>query len=102
MHSPCNLENGLEANAFLTNVTVNVGFGALADIANGRDIRCAEAVLIRIDDDLIFRQPEAERRNLSIFVSNTVTVVFGILDELIDESGIFLIQVIRESNTIVS
>lgn len=102
MHSPCNLKNGLEANAFLANVTPNAGFCALTDTANGRDICRAEAVLIRMDDDLIFGQGEAEFRGLSFLLSNIVTAVFSVLDELVDESGIFLIEIIGEPNIIVS
>jgi hypothetical protein len=102
VHSPCNLENGLEPNAFLADVTVNTGFCALTDTANGRDIRRAEAVLIRIDDNLILGQGKAECRELSFLLSSIVAVVFGVLDELVDESSFFLIEIIGEPNIIVS
>ena len=51
VHLLCNLENGLEANALLADISRTVLLRRVADGANGSDIAFREAILIRVNDD---------------------------------------------------
>ena len=60
MYDICNFENGLEADAFLSNVTFHPVFGFLGTSSDGAKwvyILCCEADLIAVDEHLpsIFR-----------------------------------------------
>ncbi len=54
VHFLCNLENGLEADALLADVSRTVLLRRVADGANGSDVAFREAILIRINDDPIW------------------------------------------------
>ncbi len=51
VHLPCNLENGLEADTLLTDISCTVLLRRAADGANGSDVAFREAILIRVNDD---------------------------------------------------
>lgn len=51
VHLLCNLENGLEADALLADISRTIFLCRVADGANGSDVALREAILIRVNDD---------------------------------------------------
>jgi len=84
----CNLEDRLEANAFLANVssaTTDTGFGALSDVANSSHMLFKKSCLIAVNPDGSFVVGEIDRRLLPGVPSEIIDIVIGILNELGNE-----------------
>jgi hypothetical protein len=89
LYSLGNFEDRLEANAFFTNVSRRICLGTFAGAANSTNIGLSKPLFVRIDDQPIVVEGEVEERSLPFCRGSIILIVFGVLDELVDESGIF-------------
>lgn len=53
VHLLCNLENGLETDAFLADISRTMLLRRVADRTDSSDVVVREAILIRLNDDSI-------------------------------------------------
>lgn len=83
------LEDRLEANAFLADISTACGLGTTAQFTDGSDIGFGKSVFIGINNDLIWGDRECERWIQSFRLSKIVGRIFRVLNELVYEPGVF-------------
>ena len=92
-----NLENRFEADTFLANVSLGVSFRRLASTAYSSDMVLVEAILVRIDDDLVRVEPELKERLLVCTYCIRIRVILGVLYQLIDEACVLRVKIVDET-----
>ena len=94
---PSNLEDGLEADAFVTNKCLGTCLGALGSAAYSSDIGLSEAIFVALDHHLITVVVKRHKWHGSSLVGFHVTVVIRILKKFENEMNIFRVELFSNS-----
>lgn len=79
----CNLENRLEADTLLTDISRTILLRRSAYRTNSFDIVFRESILIRINDDPFWIEFEGQKRFFTVRRCRIVRIVLGVLYKLI-------------------
>ncbi len=90
-------KDGLESDALLSDLLLCARLGALANVANCPQIFLGEAVVIRINNDLVGIDVVAQRRNPAGCNRFAVTVVIRVLQKLGDEPSAVDVEIVRQA-----
>ena len=83
VHLLCNLKYRLKADALLADISRTVLLSRVTDGANGSDVACREAILIRVNDDPVWVEFEGLKGFFIVRRRCRVRVVFSVLYKLI-------------------
>jgi len=79
VHLPGDLEDGLEADAFLADVALSAELGALSNAADGSQVPFVKAIFVAVDNNLIIVDTESDVGLLAVRFGPLKAVIVGIL-----------------------
>lgn len=91
------LEDRLKANAFFADEPTTCGFRATAELTYSPNVFFGESIFVRIDDNLVRGNRKSELWTGPCRLRKFVGVVFSVLDELINESCVFRVELLGKS-----
>lgn len=97
MHFRGHPKQGLETNALLSYESRRRSLCAIASTANSLNILWLESIFVGANDDFLRVQLKIYKRFRVVISRDVVLVVFGILNELKYEAGVFRVEIIDKS-----
>ncbi len=88
MDTSGNLEDGLESDALLTNVALQILLGALTHATNSLHILFGKSILVGFKDYFVGVQGKGEEGIVHQSFGLSIPIIFGILNKLKHESRI--------------